>query len=242
MARAIDGLAALLFVGSAAVTVTWCASMTGMAGMDMPGGWTMSMTWMRMPGQSWPGAALTFLGMWTVMMVAMMLPALTPAVRGFPPAMGARVAAAYFAVWISFGLAAYPLGLLLAELAMRVPALARLVPALAGVALAGAGVLQLSAWKRRQLDCCGSLGRRRRIAGTRAAWRHGIALGLRCCACCAPLTAALLVVGVMDLGAMAAATAAIALERLAPRGPRFARLTGVLLLGAAAVWLLRVPG
>ncbi len=241
MARAFDGLAALLFVGSAAETVSWCASMTGMPGMDMPGGWTMSMAWMRMPGQSWPGAALTFLGMWAVMMVAMMLPALTPAVRGFPPAMAARMTAAYFGVWISFGLAVYPLGLLLAELAMRVPALARLVPALTGLALAGAGVMQLSAWKRRQLDCCGSLGRQRRITGASAAWRHGIALGLQCCACCAPLTAALLVVGVMDLGAMAAATAAIALERLAPRGARFARLTGVLLLGAAAASLLRAP-
>jgi hypothetical protein len=42
--------------------------------MPMPGGWTMSMAWMRMPGQTWPGAAASFLGMWVVMMVAMMLP------------------------------------------------------------------------------------------------------------------------------------------------------------------------
>ena len=42
----------------------------------MPGGWTMSMTWMRMPGQTWPGVAASFLGMWVVMMVAMMLPSL----------------------------------------------------------------------------------------------------------------------------------------------------------------------
>jgi hypothetical protein len=32
------------------------------------------MAWMRMPGQTWPGAAASFLGMWVVMMVAMMLP------------------------------------------------------------------------------------------------------------------------------------------------------------------------
>ena len=49
-----------------------------MDGMPMPGGWTMSMTWMRMPGQTWPGAAASFLGMWIVMMVAMMLPSLVP--------------------------------------------------------------------------------------------------------------------------------------------------------------------
>jgi predicted metal-binding membrane protein len=34
------------------------------------------MAWMRMPGQTWPGAAASFLGMWVVMMVAMMLPSL----------------------------------------------------------------------------------------------------------------------------------------------------------------------
>ena len=72
------GVSALLFVASAAVTIVWCASMSSMGGMSMPGGWTMSMTWMRMPGQSWPGAAASFLGMWIVMMIAMMLPSIAP--------------------------------------------------------------------------------------------------------------------------------------------------------------------
>ena len=36
------------------------------------------MMWMRMPGQSWPGAALSFLGMWMVMMAAMMSPSFVP--------------------------------------------------------------------------------------------------------------------------------------------------------------------
>jgi hypothetical protein len=38
------------------------------------GGWSMSMAWMRMPGQTWPGAAASFLCTWAVMMVAMTLP------------------------------------------------------------------------------------------------------------------------------------------------------------------------
>jgi hypothetical protein len=42
----------LLFAGSAALTIVWCASMSAM-GMPMPGGWMMSMAWMRMPGQPW---------------------------------------------------------------------------------------------------------------------------------------------------------------------------------------------
>jgi hypothetical protein len=59
------GVAALLFAASAALTTLWCASMSAMGEMPMPGGWTMSMAWMRMPGQTWPGAAASFLGMWT---------------------------------------------------------------------------------------------------------------------------------------------------------------------------------
>src|SRR5438093_13144788 len=72
------GVSALLFVASAAVTIAWCGSMSAMGGMPMPGGWTMSMAWMRMSGQTWPRAAASFLGMWVVMMVAMMLPSLVP--------------------------------------------------------------------------------------------------------------------------------------------------------------------
>ena len=66
-ARAPDrlflGVSALLFAASAVVTIAWCASMSEMDGMSMPGGWTMSMAWMRMPGQTWPGAAASFLAL-----------------------------------------------------------------------------------------------------------------------------------------------------------------------------------
>ena len=72
------GVSAGLFVAAAAVTIVACRSMSAMGGMPMPGNWTMSMVWMRMPGQTWPGAATSFLGMWVLMMVAMMLPSLVP--------------------------------------------------------------------------------------------------------------------------------------------------------------------
>ena len=62
--RAFFGVSALLFAVRAAVTIVWCASMSPMRGMPMPGGWTMAMAWMRVPGQTWPGAAVSFLGMW----------------------------------------------------------------------------------------------------------------------------------------------------------------------------------
>jgi hypothetical protein len=51
------GVSALAFAASAAGTIFWCASMSAMGEMPMPGGWTMSMAWMRMPGQTWPAAA-----------------------------------------------------------------------------------------------------------------------------------------------------------------------------------------
>src|SRR5271166_1096013 len=67
-------------------------------------------------------------------------------------------------------------------------------------------------------------------AGT--AWRHGLRLGLHCSYCCAGLMAILLVIGVMDLRAMAVVTAAITVERLAPAGERVARAIGAAVVGA----------
>ncbi|HWK73944.1 MAG TPA: DUF2182 domain-containing protein, partial [Povalibacter sp.] len=61
--------------------------------------------------------------------------------------------------------------------------------------------------------------------------------------CCANLTAILLVIGVMDLHAMAVVAAAITLERLAPDGERAARALGAamvvlgLLVSARAIWV-----
>src|SRR5258708_21734356 len=115
--QAFFGVSALLFAASAAVTIAWCASMSAIGEMPMPGGWTMSMAWMRMPGQTWPGIAASFLGMWVVMMVAMMLPALVPMLWRYREGGGntgeARlgrltvlVGGAYFLLWTVFGIAA----------------------------------------------------------------------------------------------------------------------------------------
>ena len=46
------------------------------------------MAWMRMPGQTWSAAAASFLGMWVVMMVAMMLPSLVPMLWRYRQAVG----------------------------------------------------------------------------------------------------------------------------------------------------------
>jgi predicted metal-binding membrane protein len=54
--------------------------------------------------------------------------------------------------------------------------------------------------------------------------------------------AVLLVAGVMDLRAMAAVTAAITLERLAPGGERVARAIGAVLIAAGLLAIARAAG
>ena len=227
-------LGALVFVTSAALTIHWCGSMSAM-GMPMPGGWTMSMAWMRMPEQSWPEAALSFLGMWTVMMVAMMLPSLVPMLRQCR--LPALVGVGYFSIWIALGAAVFPLGVALATIEMQQPTLSRAVPMGVAVVVIIAGALQFTAWKARELACCRALPLRgRRLTADAAmALRHGLRLGLHCARCCANLMVILLVTGVMDLRAMTIVAAAITLERLAPNGERAARAIGMVAVAAGLI-------
>ncbi len=235
---------ALLFAASTAGTIWSCASMSAMGSMRMPGGWTMTMAWMRMPGQSWAGAAATFVGMWTVMMVAMMLPSLVPMLQRYRQAVGgaphldsltAIVAGAYFLVWSLPGLAVFPLGAALAVVEMQHPALSRAVPIGAGAIALAAGAVQFSAWKSRHLACCSEMPRRTLPTNTATALRHGVRLGVHCIQCCASLLAVLLVVGVMDLRAMLLVTASLTAERLAPSGDRIARRIGVAIMVAGSL-------
>jgi predicted metal-binding membrane protein len=250
--QAFFGVSALLFAASAAVTIAWSASMSAMGGMPMPGDWTMSMAWMRVPGQTWSGAAVSFLGMWVVMMVAMMLPSLVLMLWRYRQAVSgpgetrlgrltALVGVGYFFVWIVFGMAAFPLGVAIAAIEMQHPALARAVPIAVGMIVLIAGALQFTAWKARHLACCREAPGRGRMlpADAGMAWRHGVRLGLHCGICCAGPMAILLVVGVMDLRAMALVTAAITVERLAPTGERIARATGAVIVGAGLYLIAR---
>jgi predicted metal-binding membrane protein len=50
--------------------------------------------------------------------------------------------------------------------------------------------------------------------------------------------AILLVIGIMDLRAMALVTVAITVERLAPVGERVARATGAIIVGAGLVLII----
>jgi predicted metal-binding membrane protein len=248
------GVSALAFAASATVTAFWCSSMSAMAGMAIPG-WTMSMEWMRMPGHTWPTAAASFLGMWAVMMVGMMLPPLVPMLRRYRKAVGRTgetrlgllttlVGAGYFFVWTVFGVGVFAVGAALASIEMRQPAFASAVPVAAGVVVLVAGASQFTTWKATRLACWREAQVHRCAlppdAGT--AWRHGLRLGLDCGYCCAGLTAVLLVIGPMDLRAMAAVTAAISAERLLPSGERVARAVGYVVLGEGLFLIARAAG
>ena len=170
--QAFFGVSALLFAASAAVTFAWCASMSAMGEMPMPGGWTMSMTWMRMPGQTWPGAAASFLGMWVAMMAAMMLPSLVPMLwryrravrrtgRTRPGRLTTLVGVGYFLVWTAIGVAAFPLGVALAAVEMAKPGAGARGTVLGRCGRSHCGLFQFTAWKARQLACCRETARAR---------------------------------------------------------------------------------
>jgi predicted metal-binding membrane protein len=212
--------------------------------------------WMPMPGQTWLVAVASFSGMWVVMMIPMMLPSLVPMLwryRRFVAGTGgarigrltALVGGGYYFVWAAIGVIVFPVGAALMALEMQQSQLARAMPTAVGVVVLLMGFLQLTAWKARQLACCreapGLPGHRRATlpcdAGT--AWRYGLSLGLQCSRCCGGLMVILLVVGVMDLRAMAVVTAAITAERLAPAGERVARAIGAAVVGAGLLLIVQ---
>ena len=206
----------------------------------MPGGWTLSMAWMPMCGQTWAGAAAAFVGMWAVMMAAMMSPSLAPVLWRYARALRARgerrrvrlaalAGVGYLSVWTVLGAGIFALGAALTQAALQMPAMARAVPVSIGVVVLLAGLFQFTPQKARHLDLCRMARHPRELAlraNIGAAWRYGLRLGLQCSRACAGLTAILLVMGVMDWGPMLAVTAAVSAERLAPESLRVAQVVG----------------
>ena len=221
----------------------------------MPGGWTISMAWMRMSGQTWAGATASFVGMWVVMTVAMMMPSFVPMLWRYRQSIGRTrdtprgrpttlVCLGYFFVWTLFGLALFPVGVAAAALEMAQPALARAAPVTVGVVMLLAGLVQFTSWKTHHLARCREIPARGYTlpADARIAWRQGVRFGLHCSLSCANLTAVLLVIGVMDLRTMALVTATITAERLTPVGERVAQAIGFFVVGAGLILIVRAAG
>ena len=251
--RVFVAVSGLVFIASIAGTIYFCGSMSG--GMRMQGGWTMSMAWMRMPDHTWLNGAGSFVGVWTMMMVAMMLPSLMPMLVNYRRSvrragltrLGRLTVIAgigYFLVWVIFGTAAYLLGVSLAAAEMRWSALARCVPIATGVTLLITGLVQFTGWKVRQLALCRNPLACNHTTSLDAgnSLRHGLHLGLHCALCCFGLMIILLVTGVMNLAVMLVVTIAITAERLVPAPRRAARVIGVIIIVAGVFVIVRALG
>jgi predicted metal-binding membrane protein len=244
-------LAILIFLIAAIFTLWFCGSMSG--GMAMPGGWTMSMMWMSMAGQTWLEASVIFMTMWLAMMVAMMLPSALPMLVIYRRALHFRkdshaelatwlMAAGYFVVWLGFGAIAYGIGVAAASAAMRWPPVSRAVPVTVGMALLVSGIFQFTPWKMSCLRHCRDplhVVASYLHGGPGGGWRMGLHHGAHCAICCWGLMVMQLVLGVMNLTVMIIVAVIIALEKLAPRAEVIVWLTGAAAVVAGLVFIVR---
>ena len=199
------------------------------------------------------------LGMWWVMMIAMMVPSAAPMIllharvarhgqeRGGVPGRASTAAfvAGYLACWLGFSAIATLLqfglerfGLL--DGMMMWPTERWLTAGL----LIGAGLYQLSRLKTVCLTQCRSpaefLARHWR-PGRFGAFRLGVRHGAYCLGCCWALMLLLFAAGIMNLLWIAGLSILVLLEKLAPFGAALTKPLAVLLLFAGAA-LLVVPG
>jgi predicted metal-binding membrane protein len=216
------------FIGGISATVYFTGSMA--SEMAMPGGWTMSMMWMRMPGQTWFLSALSFLLMWLAMMLAMMIPSAMPAFLKTRRRWRSLcyMAAGYFSIWLMAGVGIYILGIRFNSATMHSAFLSRAVPLLSGAVLIAAGIVQFTRWKLMHLLRCRSpFGCATSCPPGEASFRLGCKQGLDCCACCSALMATQLILGIMNPFVMVVIAIAITGEKLLPRPELVARLTGI---------------
>jgi predicted metal-binding membrane protein len=234
-ARARIGLIAALF-GLAALA--WWSTADRMSGMDDGPGTDL-------------GALGWFLGVWVVMMAAMMFPSVSPTVALYARMTRRRgwvapfvFAAGYLATWAAVGLLAYgafSVGRSLLGDALAWDGAGRW---LAGGTLVVAAAYELTPMKDICLAKCRSpLGflMSRWRDGRWGAFTMGARHGAWCVGCCWALMASLFALGVMSLAWMAFVAALIALEKTVPfrrAGMTYATAALLLIVG---VWLLAAP-
>jgi predicted metal-binding membrane protein len=217
------GALALLLAAAAA----WAALATGTAGMD---------------------SMAAFLPAWSVMMAAMMLPAVTPVAALYARTLraGSRLrlysfAGGYLLVWALTALPAYAAWTGLRDAVLPHPLAARLI---ASGVFGLCGIYQLTPLKERCLSHCRSpLGLLMRYASYRGAARDlraGAHHAGYCLGCCWALMLLLFAFGAMSLPAAAGLTAVVVAEKLSPWGRAVSRIVGVTAL-VLAVLVLAVP-
>jgi predicted metal-binding membrane protein len=244
---------ALISAGAlvAAAALAWAWLLTsGMAAMPKDGHAMAAMT----PDPWSAGYLGPAFVMWSIMMVAMMLPSAAPMIllharidRTPAPARRlantALLASAYLLVWTGFsGLAALAQALLIDLGLLSTASLALGSRALAAGLLITVALYQLTPAKAACLDQCRSpihLVMRFRSPEGGGALRLGLAHGLYCVGCCSGLMLLLFAAGVMNLAWVALLAAIMFIEKVAPPRVQASRLIAGLLL-AGAVLLLAI--
>jgi predicted metal-binding membrane protein len=190
--------------------------------------------------------------MWTIMMIAMMVPTVAPMVLLFaaiqrqrrelqrPYVPAGLFLLGYLLVWTGFSILATAAQWGLHATALLSPMMISTSPIFGGVVLIATGVFQFSETKRACLRQC-----RSPLDFLLTEWREGprgaVVMGLRhgvfCTGCCWLIMLLLFVVGVMNLMWVAALTALVLAEKVLPRGQLLARVAGVAMI-AWGIWML----
>jgi predicted metal-binding membrane protein len=202
---------------------------------------------------SW--SAATFLPlflMWSVMMVAMMLPSAAPVLLTFatvarnrrlaerPYVPVAIFAAGYITIWCVFSLLAAAGQWLLHRAALLSPMMASSSATFAGALLLVAGIFQFTPLKRSCLTRCRApldFIMTRWREGWRGAFGMGLEHGAFCAGCCWALMALLFVFGVMNVLWIAALTIIVSLEKLLRPAKWFSAVAGIALVGWG-IWVI----
>ena len=207
---------------------------------------------MAMKPWGWADFPLLFL-MWSVMMTAMMVPSVTPAVliyatlvRRMTPDQPALLLVGlfllgYLADWTAFSLSAVGLQWGLDRWALLSPMMVSNSPYLGGGLLIAAGVYQWTPVKESCLKHCKApltfLAQHWR-PGAGGAFRMGLHHGLYCIGCCWVIMGLLFVGGVMNLLWVAALSIFVLLEKLVPLDNRLGRgLSGLSAVTAGVLFM-----
>ena len=221
------------FIAGALATVYFYRPMC--CDMKMPGGWTMSMMWMQMPGQTWFTAGINFLLMWFAMMIVMMMPGALPMFLKTRRRLTSLcyMASGYFVIWLIVGIVIYALGVELASVAMQSESFSRIVPLLLGAWLITAGIIQFTLWKMIHLLRCRSFGGCSiSFLPHEKSFRVGCKQGAESCACCAAPMTIQLALGIMNPLVMIVVAIFIAAEKLLPRPEITTRVVGITAIAA----------
>jgi predicted metal-binding membrane protein len=223
----------------------WIAPMA----VDMNGPMTGASRW-AMTAVWTPTRLILLFTMWTVMMIAMMVPAAAPTVllytlvvrRGPDGQRAVRRAylfvLGYLTVWTAFAAVSTVLQRALSRSLVLSPMMKVESTWLAAAVLAAAGLYQLTPLKSTCLASCRAPAEFLASAwrpGDGGAWRMGVAHGVVCLGCCWALMLLLFVGGVMNLTVIALLTGVVLIEKLAPFGrvSRFVTAAACLLTAAA---------